>query len=113
MQESLSLFEDIMKMPVFQNTPVFVFLNKKDLFEDMITRHPLRKCFPDYTGPEGEQRPALDFIEAKYREIYSKYRGGNDKNLFVHVIAARVRMDMKVAFTEVKDTLKRLYPVSQ
>ena len=113
MKESLSLFEDILKMHVFKKTPIFVFLNKKDLFEDMITRHPLTKCFPDYTGPEGEQRPALDYIEAKYRDIYAKHRGENDKNLFVHVIAARVRMDMKVAFTEVKDTLKRLFPVSQ
>ena len=113
MKESLSLFEDILKMQVFKDTPIFVFLNKKDLFEDMITRHPLTKCFPDYTGPEGEQRPALDYIEAKYRNIYAKHRGENDKNLFVHVIAARVRMDMKVAFTEVKDTLKRLFPVGQ
>ena len=30
MKESLSLFEDILKMQVFKDTPIFVFLNKKD-----------------------------------------------------------------------------------
>lgn len=111
MKESLALFEEIMKMNVFAETPVFVFLNKKDLFEEMITRHPLTKCFPEYTGPEGEQLPALEFIRSKYTEVYKKYRGENDENLFVQILAARVRMDMKVAFNEVKETLKRLFPI--
>ena len=79
----------------------------------MITRHPLNKCFPEYDGPEGEQLPALEFIQSKYVEVYKKYRGENDDNLFVQILAARVRMDMKVAFAEVKDTLKRLFPVRE
>jgi hypothetical protein len=29
--------------------------------------------------------------------------------VYTHVIAARVRMDMKMAFGEVKDTLKNIY----
>ena len=98
-------------MHVFAETPVFVFLNKKDLFEEMITQYPLSKCFPEYTGPEGEQLPALEFIRSKYTEVYKKYRGENDENLFVQILAARVRMDMKVAFNEVKETLKRLFPI--
>ena len=113
MKESLALFEEIMKMKVFSKTLIFVFLNKKDLFEEMITRHPLNKCFPEYDGPEGEQLPALEFIQSKYVEVYKKYRGENDDNLFVQILAARVRMDMKVAFAEVKDTLKRLFPVRE
>jgi hypothetical protein len=112
MMESLALFEEVLKMPVFAKTPIFVFLNKKDLFENMITRHPLSTCFPEYDGPECEQLPALNYIEKKYTEVYRKYRGENDGNLFVQIIAARVRLDMKVAFTEVKETLKRLFPVT-
>jgi G-protein alpha subunit len=37
MHESLQLFEDIVKNPIFANTPIFVFLNKKDLFEQMVS----------------------------------------------------------------------------
>jgi len=132
MKESMELFREVVKNPLFKNTPIFVFLNKKDLFEDMIKKYPLTKCFPEYTGPAGEALPALNFIEKKYRDIYYSIHGQpktekktswNGKvskkksttvpkgGIFIQVIAARVRMDMKTAFAEVKDTLKVLFPV--
>lgn len=37
MHESLQLFEEVVKNPIFANTPIFVFLNKKDLFESMVS----------------------------------------------------------------------------
>lgn len=50
MHEGLQLFEDVVGNPVFQDTPIFVFLNKKDLFEQMMKEDgvPLSRCFPDY-----------------------------------------------------------------
>jgi hypothetical protein len=54
MQESLNLFAEVVKNPLFKSTPIFVFLNKKDLFEEMIPKFPLKNCFPDYDGPEGK-----------------------------------------------------------
>jgi len=33
MRESLNLFAEVVKNPIFKSTPIFVFLNKKDLFE--------------------------------------------------------------------------------
>lgn len=36
MRESLELFTEVAGNPVFEKTPIFVFLNKKDLFEEMI-----------------------------------------------------------------------------
>ena len=36
-----------MKNPLFAKTPFFVFLNKKDLFEEMIPKTPLTVCFPE------------------------------------------------------------------
>ena len=36
MQESLELFKEVAGNPIFEKTPIFVFLNKKDLFEEMI-----------------------------------------------------------------------------
>lgn len=29
----------------------------------------LKKCFPEYDGPEGEAMPALKFIEQKYKQV--------------------------------------------
>jgi GTPase SAR1 family protein len=106
MHESLQLFEDIAKNPLFRDTPIFIFLNKKDLFEEMIPKYPLSYCFPEYDGPVGEVRPAVEYIEKKYHEIMARVCPG--KQVYINVIAARVRMDMKIAFGEVKETLKKL-----
>lgn len=111
MQESLTLFEDIVKNPMFAKTPIFVFLNKKDLFEEMIPKYSLKVCFPDYDGPDGEVRPALEYIQKQYNEIMQRHCPG--KTVYLHVIAARLRMDMKVAFGEVKETLKKIYVVNE
>ncbi len=107
MNESLKLFEDVAKNPIFKNTPFFIFLNKKDLFEEYIKKYPLKKCFPDYEGPEGEMNPALEFVQQKFRDVMEKCVPG--KNLPISIIAARIRRDMKMAFGEVKDTLKKQY----
>jgi hypothetical protein len=109
MHESLMLFEEIVKNPLFKSTPMFVFLNKKDLFEEMIPKHSLKVCFPDYDGPDGDVRQALEFIEGKYRDIMNTHIPG--KAVYIHIIAARVRMDMKIAFGEVKETLKKIYAI--
>ena len=107
MHESLSLFKQIVSNPLFRNTPIFVFLNKKDLFEEMIPLHPLTNCFPEYTGPPGQVRPALDFIAGKYRAIMAQSCPG--KELPVQIVAARVRMDMKLALGDVKESLRDIH----
>lgn len=105
MNESLKLFEDVVKNPIFKNTPIFVFLNKKDLFEEMIQKVSIKKCFPDYQGPDKDMNAALDFIQKKFRDVLHQHVP--EKPLPIHIIAARVRRDMKMAFGEVKDNLKR------
>lgn len=111
MRESLNLFEEVVKNPLFRKTVFFIFLNKKDLFEEMIPRYPLKNCFPEYDGPAKCVRSALDFITKKYKDIMEMHVPG--KQVYIQVIAARVRMDMKVAFGEVKETLKKLFPVAK
>ena len=105
MHESLKLFEEVARNPLFKYTPIFCFLNKKDLFEEYIKVHPLQKCFPEYTGPAGEMNPALEFIQAKFRQVMNDAVPG--KQVPISIIAARVRRDMKMAFGEVKDSLKK------
>ncbi|KAL8817059.1 MAG: hypothetical protein Q9223_004040 [Gallowayella weberi] len=50
MLESLHVFEGITRSPHVQNIPVFLFLNKADLFEKTIVNHPISNVFPDYIG---------------------------------------------------------------
>lgn len=50
MQESLKLFDSICNSPWFAEIHFILFLNKKDLFAEKITRSPLTICFPEYKG---------------------------------------------------------------
>lgn len=105
MHESLRLFEEVVANPLFKDTPIYLMLNKKDLFETMIPTVPLTVCFPEYTGELGDVRSALAYVESKFRDIHTKRCP--HKQLRIYVIAARVRMDMKSSFGEIKDELKR------
>lgn len=107
MHESLSLFGEVVSNPVFESTPIFLFLNKKDLFEDLIKTSSLRKTFPDFEGEDGLAMPALDHIKSKYNGVMQKHCPGKD--FPIHIVAARVRMDMKIAFGDVKEEIKRIY----
>ena len=70
-------------------------LSYKDLFEEMIPKTPLTVCFPEYTGEAGAVQPALVYIEKKYKDIMQEAVPG--KPVYVSIIAARVRLDMKGA----------------
>ncbi len=106
MHESINLFAEVIRNPLFAKTPIFLFLNKKDLFEDMIKTYPLTRCFPEYKGAPNDAREAIAYIEDKYREVMTQFNP--NKPLNIQVIAARVRLDMKIAFGVVKEELKRL-----
>lgn len=90
--------------PIFRNTPIFLFLNKKDIFETMIEKTPLTVCFPEFKGPERDVHSALDFVRVEYVRVMAEAVPG--KELHSHVVAARLRMDMKMAWGDVKDQVK-------
>lgn len=50
MHESLKLFDSICNNKWFKDTSIILFLNKKDIFENKISKSPLCICFPEYTG---------------------------------------------------------------
>jgi hypothetical protein len=84
MHESLRLFDSICNNKWFVNTSIILFLNKKDLFAEKITRSSLRlvfvyfvieiknfrvffyrKCFPEYQGKD-EYTEASEYIQAQF-----------------------------------------------
>lgn len=75
MHEALDLFSQIVNKPHFRSTPVFLFLNKKDLFEQQIRQVGLEKCFPDYKG-DNTVSDAMNFVADVFR---SKMPAGNDQ----------------------------------
>ncbi|EAL65161.1 G-protein subunit alpha 8 [Dictyostelium discoideum AX4] len=100
MQESLTLFGQICNNPIFSETPTFLVLNKKDLFEQMIQKTDLSKCFPDYKGGS-DVKTALEFIQMKYQQKIQE----SNKPLHTFHIAARYKKDIKYTWEEAKGIL--------
>lgn len=101
MSEALNLFQQISNNPLFINTPIFLFLNKKDLFEKMLEEYDLKKCFPEYTGGS-DIKLALKFVS---NEFEKRIEEDNRKNLHIYYVAARFKKDIKYSWEELKNVL--------
>ncbi len=101
-QEALDMLRDISHLDTFADTPLFIFLNKKDLFEKMILQEDMKAAFPDYTGG-CKLAPALAFIEEKLREQLPPGR-----TVHIEVVTSVMKRDIKCAFEEVKKSLHSL-----
>jgi len=101
MHEQLNLFQQIANNPVFATTPIFLFLNKKDLFESMIQEAELTKCFPEYSGGK-DVASALKFIQSEFEK---RMDDDGRKRLHVHYIAARYRKDIKYTWDDLRNVL--------
>jgi len=101
MHEQLNLFQQIANNPVFSGTPIFLFLNKKDLFENMIQEADLSKCFPEYQGGK-DVTASLAFIQSEFEK---RIDDSGKKRLHVHCVAARYKKDIKYAWEDLRDVL--------
>jgi len=101
MHEQLNLFQQIANNPVFSGTPIFLFLNKKDLFETMIHETDLSKCFPEYKGGK-DVTAALNFIQLEFEK---RIDDNGKKRLHVHCVAARYKKDIKYSWEDLRDVL--------
>jgi GTPase SAR1 family protein len=103
MAESLDLFETTMANSAFATTPIFLFLNKKDLFETMINDQALNKTFPEYEG-ENSVHDCIEFIAKKYKERLPEEK---KDSLQFFPISARFKGDVKSCFSDVRDILTK------
>ncbi len=86
MVEALNLFGSIVKNAYFEKTPIMLFLNKKDIFEEKIQFSDIGKVphFSDYGGPPNDfDYGVLYFIQKFEEQLESEF---NDN--FIHVTNA-------------------------
>lgn len=100
MQESLKLFDSICNNKWFLETAIILFLNKKDLFQEKITRSPLTICFPEYTGEQTYQEAAA-FVQAQF-EAKNK---SNEKEIYCHMTCATDTTNIQFVFDAVTDVI--------
>jgi len=99
MHESLELFNKVTYNKIFENTPIFLFLNKKDLFEAMIKEVDMNVAFPEYKGGK-DLNNALEFIQTQFkRQLPPK------KEVNIQIVSACFKREIRVAFEEVKKSV--------
>lgn len=102
MQESLRLFKEICNSEWFRETAMILFLNKKDLFEEKISRIHLSVCFPDYHGGK-DYTSAMSYISQQFLAQNDNVK----KPIYPHVTCATDTANITVVFNAVKDIVLR------
>ncbi|XP_065307651.1 guanine nucleotide-binding protein G(i) subunit alpha [Dermacentor albipictus] len=101
MIESMKLFDSICNNKWFVETSIILFLNKKDLFEEKITRSPLTICFPEYTGSNTYEEAAA-YIQMKFESL-NKRR--DTKEIYTHFTCATDTNNIQFVFDAVTDVI--------
>jgi len=100
MQESLKLFDSICNNKWFTDTSIILFLNKKDLFAQKITKSNITQCFPEYTGSQKYEEAAA-YIQAQFE---SKNKSEN-KEIYCHQTCATDTENVQFVFDAVTDVI--------
>ncbi|EFA80650.1 G-protein subunit alpha 4 [Heterostelium album PN500] len=98
-RESLALFKEIVNCDYFKDTPIVLFLNKKDLFKEKLKRVPLQSCFSEYTGPN-KYKDAAMFIQSQYLA-----QGPSPRTIYTHATCAVDTENIKFVFKAVRQTI--------
>jgi len=107
MKEALDVFKQICNSRWFMDASMILFLNKKDLFEDKITKVPISVCFKDYKGPPHDDYESRAFIKSKF-EAQNGMDGKNKpahKEIYVHYTCAIDRDQVSKIFNSVQRTI--------
>jgi len=82
--EDIKLFSEISNSKWFENTPILLFLNKKDLFEKKIEEGiSIESAFPDYDG-KVDYDECLEYIQNQFLGAVTDKK----KEIYLHVTVA-------------------------
>eukprot|EP00979_Chaetoceros_neogracilis_P011146 scaffold2707_cov273-Chaetoceros_neogracile.AAC.8 len=86
MMEALNLFESVVKNVHFENTPIMLFLNKKDIFAEKIMYSNITDSpfFSDYAGPPNDFDHGVLYFIQKFEEHMEE----DINDSFIHVTCA-------------------------
>jgi len=100
MVESLKLFRDTTNSKWFCNTPIILFLNKKDIFQEKLRHVPLKKIFEDYDGPNTCEK-ASEFIKNQFLALNEN----SSRSIYTHITIATDTENMKLVFSDIRNVI--------
>ena len=94
MHESLRVFDWAIKNKWLHAKPVVLFLNKMDLFENIIKRVPISHSFPDYGGASFSYDDGITFI----KQMYLAKDVQPNRRIYTHVTCATNTKNIDTVF---------------
>ncbi|XP_033121395.1 guanine nucleotide-binding protein G(i) subunit alpha [Antedon mediterranea] len=101
MHESMKLFDSICNNKWFTETSIILFLNKKDLFEEKISKSPLVICFPEYSGSNTYEEAAA-YIQMRFEDLNKRK---DQKEIYTHFTCATDTNNIQFVFDAVTDVI--------
>jgi GTPase SAR1 family protein len=95
-KESLELFQSTINSFWFKDTPIILFLNKNDIFEEKIKKLDLGKFLPEYKGGCN-----ADKARAYLQQLYLNKNRNPDRDVYVHVTTATNTENVLTVFNAV------------
>lgn len=106
MKESMQLFSEVCAYKYFRETPMIMFFNKVDIFEEKLKKTELKTVFEDYTG-DNSLESAIQFIQDKYDSLANPKDGNANptKDIYKFVTCATDSEQLKKVFSAVSQIL--------
>ncbi|KAJ4934627.1 hypothetical protein JOQ06_007412 [Pogonophryne albipinna] len=104
MHESMKLFDSICNNKWFTLTSIILFLNKKDLFEEKITRSPLTICWPEYSAGNSYDETSC-YIQTQFEDL-NKRKG--TKEIYTHFTCATDTKNVQFVFDAITDVIIKI-----
>ncbi|KAM9351153.1 guanine nucleotide-binding protein G(i) subunit alpha-3-like isoform 1-T1 [Symphorus nematophorus] len=104
MHESMKLFDSICNNKWFTLTSIILFLNKKDLFEEKISRSPLTICYPEYSGGNSYEEAAA-YIQCQFEDLNKRK---DTKEIYTHFTCATDTKNVQFVFDAVTDVIIKI-----
>lgn len=101
LDDSLELFSKVIHQEAFVDKDIWLFLNKKDIFGELMRRIDLSEHFDDYAGQPFSFNDGCSYFEEKFL-ILNK---NNSRKIFVHHTEATNIDSIQHAFQHIMDKL--------
>ena len=100
MKESINVFQQICNHRFFIDSPMILFLNKKDVFEEKIVYSPISKCFPEYDDENKGYKEASEFILLQFKK-----QNKSERHIFFHFTNAKDPENVNFIFEVIVDII--------
>ena len=97
MFEAIEVFRSVCRNKSFKDTPMILFLNKKDVYAEKILYSDISKQepFQDYDGPKKDAKAGTKYFVAQFEDCMDK---GGRKDQYIHVTCATDTEQSKLSF---------------